>query len=234
MKFVQISDAAKLRKDSNPACNQSTLSHRNQLGYSLTAFVPVRATIQPVGATRKPVIVRKLTRDWCAGYATANPAEGLDALELLDTSGKLVLIAWEQVKWVCYVRELNPGDNSAIISGSRLSVSDPSNGTINPERLLRRRFSGRPRAAGLWLRLSLRDGDELEGLVSNDRSLVAGAGLLLTPPDTRSNTQRVFVPRSSIRELTVLAVINPSRARGDKPSLQPELFEREQTDQPPV
>ncbi len=189
-----------------------------------------------MGATRKPVIVRKLTRDWCAGYASASPAEELDALELLDTSGKLVRITWEQVKWVCYVRELNPGDGPVPISGPRVPASDTGNYAINPERLLRRRFSSRPRAAGLWLRITLRDGDELEGLASNDRSLVDGAGLLLTPPDTRSNTQRVFVPRSSIRELTVLGVITPSHIRSgtrdEKPGLQPELFEREQNEQP--
>jgi hypothetical protein len=236
--MIQISDAAKLRKDSNPACNQSTLSHRNQLGYIPVAFVPARATIQRVGSTRKPVIVRKLTRDWCAGYATANPTEELDALELLDISGKLVQIAWEQVKWVCYVRELNPGDSVVPISGPRAPADDTGNYSSNPERLLRRRFSGRPRGVGIWLRIILRDGDELEGLAANDRSLVNGAGLLLTPPDTRSNTQRVFVPRSSIRELTVLGVINPSQPRSQahsaKPVLQPELFERESNDQPPI
>ena len=34
----------------------------------------------------------------------------------------------------------------------------------NPERLQRKRFALRPRTAGLWLRLTLADGDELEGL----------------------------------------------------------------------
>jgi hypothetical protein len=79
----------------------------------------------------------------------------------------------------------------------------------------------------VWLRLTLSDGEELEGVASNDRSLVDGAGLLLTPPDTRSNTQRVFVPRTSIRELTILGVIHPSTVRGDRAGLQPELFAKE-------
>jgi len=169
-----------------------------------------------VSATRKPVIVRKLTRDWCAGYAAANPAApdpSSPDLELLDISGKLLRIAWEQIKWVCYVRELGSAEGSA------------SDG-VNPERLLRRRFASRPRVAGVWLRLTLGDGEELEGVASNDRSLVDGAGLLLTPPDTRSNTQRVFVPRSSIRELTVLGVISPPASRAEKAGLQSDLFAR--------
>jgi len=174
-----------------------------------------------VSAARKPVIVRKLTRDWCAGYAAANPANESVDLELLDTSGKLIRIAWEQIKWVCFVRELAGPESSGSLS---------ANDAANPERFLRRRFTGRPRAAGLWLRIVLTDGDELEGVAANDRSLVEGTGLLLTPPDTRSNTQRVFIPRTSIRELTVLAVINPSTSGRQTTGLQPDLFAGERTD----
>ena len=214
-----------LRKDSNPACNQSTLSHRNQLGYciavSLGLSIPARATIQPVSATRKPVIVRKLTRDWCAGYAAGDlTGESGDDLEMLDGQGKVLRVAWNQVKWVCYVREPGIGEGTGT-------------DTVNPERLLRRRFSSRPRVTGLWLRITLSDGEELEGVAANDRSLVDGIGLLLTPPDTRSNTQRVFVPRSSIRDLTVLAVIGTSPASREHAdaSAQPELFEQLQSDE---
>jgi hypothetical protein len=98
----------------------------------------------------------------------------------------------------------------------------------NPERLIQKRFAVRPRAAGLWLRMILTDGDELEGLAANDRSLVDGAGLLLTPPDMRSNTQRIYVPRLAIQTLEVVSLIGaPSRRRpaaGSKPVEQPELF----------
>jgi hypothetical protein len=175
-----------------------------------------------VSATRKPVIVRKLTRDWCAGYAPGDLAEEStgDDLEMLDGQGKVLRVAWSQVKWVCYVRE--PG----IGAGTGADV-------LNPERLLRRRFSSRPRMTGLWLRITLVDGEELEGVAANDRSLVEGPGLLLTPPDTRSNTQRVFVPRGSIRELVVLAVIGTSPASREPAAAgtQPELFERLRSDE---
>ena len=170
-----------------------------------------------MSVARKPVIVRKLTRDWCAGYAAANPAGESEELELILSSGKLIRIAWDQIKWVCYVRELTGGESGG-------------NDTVNPERLLRHRFTSRPRIDGLWLRLTLTDSDEIEGVAANDRSLVDGSGLLLTPPDTRSNTQRVFVPRSSIRELTVLGVISPispARSQHSKTGPQPLLFDKE-------
>ena len=95
----------------------------------------------------------------------------------------------------------------------------------NPERLLHKRFSVRPRTAGLWLRMTLNDGEELEGLAANDRSLVEGAGLLLTPPDTRSNTQRIYVPRQAIQALEVVSLIGVGgRKRVGRDAEQPELF----------
>lgn len=165
-----------------------------------------------MASARKPVIVRKFSRDWFAGYAAAEFGQAKPELEILDLTGKVVRVAWEQVKWVCYVRDLPAGPTDQA----------------NPERLVRKRFSLRPRTTGLWLRLSLSDGDELEGLAANDRTLVEGAGLLLTPPDTRSNTQRIYVPRQAIQTLEILSLIGAARrkhAEAPKPGgVQPDLF----------
>jgi hypothetical protein len=166
-----------------------------------------------MASVRKPVIVRKFSRDWCAGYAGATFGQDAAELEILDLSGKVLHIGWEQVKWVCYVRDF-PSPTQA-------------NDQSNPERLLHKRFSIRPRTAGIWLRMTLKDGEELEGLASNDLSLVQGAGLLLTPPDTRSNTQRIYVPRQAMQSLEVVSLIGVSaRRRADAASREkePELF----------
>ncbi|HEY2472211.1 MAG TPA: hypothetical protein VGI45_30770 [Terracidiphilus sp.] len=154
----------------------------------------MRAKIQAMASTRKPVIVRKFSREWYAGYAGASFAQDSPALEVLDLTGKVLTISWDTVKWVCYVRDFSSSSDMA-----------------NPERLLQKRFAVRPRAAGLWLRMTLNDGDELEGIAANDRSLVAGAGLLLTPPDTRSNTQRIYIPRQAIQSLEVVSLIGTGR-----------------------
>ena len=71
--------------------------------------------------------------------------------------------------------------------------------------------------------MTLNDGDELEGLAANDKSLVEGAGLLLTPPDQRSNTQRILVPRQAIQTLEVLSLIGAAKRR-PVAGEQPELF----------
>jgi hypothetical protein len=116
-------------------------------------------------------------------------------LEILDLSGKVLRIGWDTVKWVCYVRDFPVGEQA------------------NPERLLHKRFATRPRTAGLWLRMTLIDGEELEGLAANDRSLIEGAGLLLTPPDTRSNTQRIYVPRLAIQTLEAVSLIGAAGSK---------------------
>jgi hypothetical protein len=163
-----------------------------------------------MGSSRKPVIVRKFSREWYAGYAGAVFGQDTPSLEVLDLAGKVLTIAWDAVKWVCYVRDFPPGEMS------------------NPERLMQKRFAVRPRTAGLWLRMTLMDGDELEGLATNDRSLVDGAGLLLTPPDTRSNTQRIYVPRQAIQALEVVSLIGAASRKRRVESLEaPELFPSE-------
>jgi hypothetical protein len=166
-----------------------------------------------MASARKPVIVRKFSRDWCAGYVEAGLGQDAAELEILDQTGKVVRVGWEQVKWVCFVRDL-PG---------------PAADQVDPERLLHKRFAIRPRTVGLWLRMTLTDGEELEGLAANDLSLVTGAGLMLTPPDTRSNTQRVYVPRQAIQSLEVVSLIGFGRKRTGAPgkASQSELFPQE-------
>ena len=159
-----------------------------------------------MASQRKPVVVRKFSRDWVAGYASPAIAQQGHELEMLDLGGKVVWIRWDTIKWVCYVRDFpSPADQ------------------VNPERLNHKRFAVRPRTAGLWIRLTLNDGDELEGLAANDKSLIEGAGLLLTPPDMRSNTQRIYVPRQAVQTLEVVSLIGAGKRRPVGPA-QPELF----------
>ncbi len=163
-----------------------------------------------MASLRKPVIVRKFSRDWFAGYAGTSFAQEAGELEILDLTGKVLRIGWDQVKWVCFVRDL------------------PSGEQVNPERLIHKKFAIRPRTAGVWLRMTLTDGDEIEGLAANDRSLLDGAGLLLTPPDTRSNTQRIYLPRQAIQTLEIVGLIGGRhRAAAGVAVEQPELFPNE-------
>ena len=143
-------------------------------------------------------------------------ASGL-VVDLLDLSGKLLPLPLGEVKHIAYVRDFNTSD------------------AVNPERLMRRSFLARPRTEGLWVRLTFRGGDVLEGMASTDLSLLEGmeadAGLQVTPPDTRSNTQRLYVPRSALSGFQCLAVVTaPSRRKAASTSaeggVQEDLFGR--------
>jgi hypothetical protein len=176
-----------------------------------------------MSSSRKKVIVRRVTGEVVPGYlplsAFVHTRTAQPALDLLDLSGHVVTLPLSDIKYICYVRDFNLND------------------TVNPERLTRRTFLARPRTEGLWLRLTFRgpssETDQLEGLAPIDATLlddaVHDAGLQLTPPDIRSNTQRIYVPRSSIAELQLIAVITaPSRKKPlpapAQSSLQSELF----------
>jgi hypothetical protein len=140
----------------------------------------------------------------------AAPGAQPDAVELLDLSARRQLIPLATLKWACFVRDFNSGEPT------------------NPERLLRTTFSGRPRLAGVWLRMTLKDESVLEGMAANDLTLLDPAGLLITPPDTRSNTQRIFLPRSAITELIIVSVIGASSAAA--PKRKPPAPDRRQAD----
>lgn len=173
-----------------------------------------------MSSSRKKVIVRRITGEIVPGYLPLAAFVRNGTVDLLDLNGHVIPIALGSIKYICYVRDFNLND------------------TANPERLARRAFLARPRTEGLWLRLTFRnpsvENDTLEGLAPIDASLlddlIADAGLQLIPPDIRSNTQRVFVPRAAIADLQLIAVITtPSRKKplpthDAATSLQSELF----------
>ena len=173
-----------------------------------------------MSSAHKKVIVRRFTGETLPGYL---PLSGFvrnrapqSAIDLLDLTGRVIPLLLNDIKHICYVRDFNLHD------------------TVSPERLTRRTFLAKPRTEGLWLRLTFRSGDLLEGLAPIDITLtddlIHDVGLHLTPPDTRSNTQRIYIPRTSIAELQLLAVITtPSRRKplpaSSVPTMQEDLFD---------
>lgn len=175
----------------------------------------MRQSATDMSSAHKKVIVRRFTGETLPGYLPLAGFVSGEEVGLLDLSGRIISIHIKDIKHICYVRDYN--------------LTDP----VNPERLTRRTFLARPRTEGLWLRMTFRTGDLLEGLAPTDVSLlddmIGDRGLELTPPDVRSNTQRIYVPRSSLSALQLIAVITaPSRRKplpaSSAPSLQEDLF----------
>jgi hypothetical protein len=142
-----------------------------------------------MASTHKKVIVRKMDRDTIAGFVA--PVFLVDdKVEMLNTAGNVVSIELRDIKGVYFVRDF-------------ADVDAPG----------RKTFVTRPRTAGLWVRLKFRDNEIIEGMMPNDLAQIAPEGYFINPPDTRSNTQRIFVPRTALQELTVLAVIGAASRR---------------------
>ena len=157
-----------------------------------------------MATTHKKVIVRKMDRDSVNGYVGAVfISDG--KLELMNTAGNVVAIELHEVKGVYFVREF--GDS---------------------ESLTRKTFTSRPRVEGLWVRLRFRDNEIIEGMMPNDLLHEGSEGFSIIPPDTRSNTQRIFVPRAALAEMIVLGVIGDkksgSRGRRPEDTLQVPMF----------
>lgn len=154
-----------------------------------------------MASTHKKVVVRKMDRDSLNGFVGAHfISDG--KVELLNTAGNVVMIDLREVKGVFFVRDF--GDT---------------------EDLTRKTFTTRPRAEGLWVRLKFRDNDIIEGLMQNDLMQVTAEGFTINPPDTRSNTQRIFVPRSALTEMIVLGVIGERVRRKPTDERQVPMFQ---------
>jgi hypothetical protein len=141
-------------------------------------------------STHKKVIVRKLDRDSLHGYVAPASFVVDGRLELLNTSGKVVMMDLKDIKGIYFVRDFN-----------------------DSEGVSRKTFAARPRSEGLWVRLKFTDNDVLEGMMPNDLTQVSPEGFLIIPPDTRANTQRIFIPRTALAAMTVLGVIGGPQAR---------------------
>lgn len=147
-------------------------------------------------STHKKVIVRKMDRDSVNGYVSPTNFIQDGRLELLNIAGNVVGIELRDIKGVYFVRDFADSDAGA-----------------------RKTFTTRPRTEGLWVRLRFKDNEVLEGMMPNDLTQNMAEGYFVNPPDLRSNTQRIFVPRTALEGLTVLAVIGAGRrARKGVPS----------------
>src|SRR3974390_1305253 len=144
-----------------------------------------------MSSTHKKVIVRKNDRDSINGFVAPANFVVDGKLELLNTTGNVVAIDLRDIKAVFFVREFSDTD---VMS--------------------RKTFTTRPRTEGLWVRLRFKDSEVIEGMMPNDLAQNPAEGYLINPPDLRSNTQRVFVPRASLTSLAVIAVIGAGRRKG--------------------
>jgi hypothetical protein len=151
---------------------------------------------------QKKVVIRRFAGPLAWGYLPQTALVRDHQVLLMGVGGRITPIFFNEIKTIAYVHDFN--------------LDDP----VDPERIGRRTFPARPRGDGLWLKLTFADDDSLEGLTGLGLSLldtlIADRGLFLTPPDGRSNTQRLFVPRHAVRSLEVLGYVTAPSKRAVK------------------
>jgi len=124
------------------------------------------------------------------GYLNPGRLGQTDPVDLLTPDGEHQEIPLAKIRSIYFVRDFSD--------------------EFEPER---KAFLSRPKLDGLWVRLRYTDGETLEGLTPNDLISLLDNGVQITPPDLNSTTDRIFVPRSALSEITVLGVVGIARRK---------------------
>ena len=138
------------------------------------------------------------------GYLNPARLGQLDPIDVLTPDGEHIQIPINKIRSIYFVREFSD--------------------EFEPER---KAFLSRPKLDGLWVKLRFTDGETLEGVIPNDLLSLLDNGLQITPPDLNSASDRIFVPRSALSEVTVLGVVGIARrkpAAAAAAASQPRLF----------
>ena len=147
-------------------------------------------------STTKKVVVKRFDRESLRGYVS--PASFLQpaGVELLSEDGNVAMVPYPEIRTISFVRDFEDAGE--------------------PERHV---FQTRPKMAGLWISLKLRDGEVMEGILPNNLLQLEHYGFSIIPPDPFRNTQKLFVPRPALISVQVLGVIgSPLRRLRPKPA----------------
>ena len=160
-------------------------------------------------STHKKVLVSRFDRDTLSGFVNPQGYQLAEGLELMTQGGSVSIIPYAEVKLVCFVRDFQQGE---------------------PRKELRL-FTTRPKMEGLWLRMHFRDGDAMDGILSNNLLHLDQYGFSVVPPDPGFQNQRIFVPKVALSRIQVLGVVGSPLRHPRKPKLtakeQIELFNPE-------
>lgn len=158
------------------------------------------------GSTTKKVLVQRFERETLAGFVNLQSWLQPSGIELMKPDGDVLVVPYHEAKVICFVRDFEAAEQP-------------------PERKV---FNTRPKMDGLWVRVRFRDGEVIDGILSNNLLQLDNYGFNITPPEPYANNQRLFLPRQALSEVQVLGVVgSPLKRRRRKPvsKEQIELFE---------
>ncbi len=146
------------------------------------------------GSTTKKVMIRRFERETLAGFINPHSYLQPGGVELLTPDGAIAILSYPEIKTVYFVKEFDFSD-------------------IPSER---KTFNTRPKMDGLWVRMTLRDNEILDGILPNNLLQLDRFGFNVIPPEPYSNNQRMFVPREALAAISVLGVVGSLLTRDKK------------------
>lgn len=143
---------------------------------------------------RQPVIVRTFEGDSVRGYiASASDKQDEAESPCPPLTGHTIFAAAE-------------GDEKAAVKMDRIKaihlMRDREDGADQVVRF----FDSAPAPSTLWVRVSFRDGELMEGAIQNTLPSISAPLLELQPLDHKADRQCVWIPRAAIAELQVITV----------------------------
>jgi hypothetical protein len=158
----------------------------------------------PATSALKKAVVVLSDATTIPGYLNPTRLGRNDSFDLLTAAGEHREVHLEDVRGIYFVNDL-----------------------AAPFEPVRKAFLSRPKLDGLWVRLKFQNNEVLEGVVPNDLLSILDSGVQITPPDMQGNTQRIFIPRTALTEMTVLGVVGIARRKPAAAlSIQPALFDK--------
>lgn len=162
------------------------------------------------GSTTKKVLVRRFDREPLNGFVNQQNYLLPAGVELMKTDGTVAVVPYQEIKTVCFVKDFEAAAN------------EPDS----------RVFHTRPKMDGLWVRMRFRDGEIMDGVLSNNLLQLDPYGFTFIPPEPYSNNQRIFSPREALSEFHILGVVgSPLTRRRRKTEVAKEqigLFEQQE------
>lgn len=151
-------------------------------------------------STTKKAYLCRMDTSYIEGYVSPQTYQRPEGIEIIRRSAEVTVVPYAEIRAVYFVKDF---DGPPTESEKRV-------------------FGSRPKLDGLWVRLTFRDDEVFEGVIQNDLLLMGAHGITITPPDAASNTQRIFVPQQSLKQLKVLSVIgSPVHRRQSRPKTPP-------------
>jgi hypothetical protein len=134
---------------------------------------------------RRKVILRKLNGEILKGFLEEIPSwDGADCLTITSLTEEALQVPKAEIKALFFVKRFSGAKEHSEV----------------------RFFDTHPKIDGLWVRATFKDGEVIEGIVANNFDFFSQEGFYIKPPDPNTNNRIVYVLKSALTDLTVLAV----------------------------